>query len=69
MTDEIGGIPFPANHYAKFNLTFSSTRLYRYGNITSQPNILFNIEAKTYIFLYKLKLITYNFFSNMIQSF
>ncbi len=47
MTDEIGGIPFPANHYAKFNLTFSSTRLYRYGNITSQPNILFNIEAKT----------------------
>jgi len=40
-------LPFAANHSVKFDLAFSSTRLYRFANISSNPNILFNIEAKT----------------------
>lgn len=47
MTKDAYDIPFPANHAVKFNLTFSSTRLYRYGNITSQTDIKFNIRAET----------------------
>lgn len=48
MTSDLEGVPFGANSTAKFSLTFSSTRLYRYANITSEPNLLFKLEAKTY---------------------
>ena len=47
LTNDIQGVPFEVNKIASFNLTFSSTRLYRYANISSQPNIVFNLEAKT----------------------
>ena len=48
MTNDIGGAPFQAHSFAKFNLTFSATRLYRFANITSRPSIVFNLEANTY---------------------
>lgn len=47
MTNDISGVPFPADTSVKFNLTFSSTRLYRYANITSRPNVGFSLSAKT----------------------
>lgn len=56
MTSDVEGVPFGANETAKFNLTFSSTRLYRYANITSEPNLLFKLEVKTYTSYHAKKL-------------
>ncbi|RNA43640.1 integrin alpha-PS1 isoform X2 [Brachionus plicatilis] len=47
ITSDQQGIPLGTNKIARFNLTFSSTRLYRYANISSQSNIFFKMEAKT----------------------
>ncbi len=47
MTSESSSIPFSANHSVEFILTFSSTRLYRYGNITSKPDLKFNLYVST----------------------
>lgn len=47
LTSDKQGVPFGINKIAKFNLTFSSTRLYRYANISSQPNIFLKLDAKT----------------------
>jgi hypothetical protein len=47
MTKDTIDIPFPAKHFVRFNLTFSSQRLYRYANISSKTDIRFEIAAKT----------------------
>lgn len=47
LTSEQQGLPFGINKLAKFNLTFSSNRLYRHANISVQPSIVFKLEAKT----------------------
>lgn len=47
MTSDGGAIPFSANYSIEFILTFSSTRLYRYGNTSSASDLKFNIETKT----------------------
>lgn len=47
MTKDTIDIPFSANHFVKFNLTFSSQRLYRYANLSSKTDIRFEITAKT----------------------
>lgn len=61
MNSDVEGVPFAVNSSAKFSLTFSSTRLYRYANITSEPNILFKLEAKTYIHTILRKLTFLNY--------
>ena len=48
MTKDAFDIPFAANHFVRFNLTFSSQRLYRYANISAgKTDIRFEINAKT----------------------
>ena len=47
MTKDTFDIPFPAHHSVKFNLTFSSQRLYRYANTTSKTDVRFSINATT----------------------
>ena len=47
MTKEAFDIPFAANHQVRFNLTFSSQRLYRYANLSGKDEVRFDISAKT----------------------
>ena len=47
VTNEIGGVPFGANRTSRFDLTFSSARLYKYANISAQPDIEFRLETST----------------------
>lgn len=42
-----GGIPFAANHSIEFILTFSSTRLYRAVNISTNPDVKFKLNVLT----------------------
>lgn len=47
MANEVGGVPFQANHSIEFMLTFSATRLYRSANTSNRPDVKFDLNAAT----------------------